>query len=255
MYPMLIRLSVICLVVFTNFNAFADICTGCPSIPDPCAELNAPYNNRYATDCINEIGDCSICQEDDDGDGIWNCLENDWPYFIVFRPDGSCIAINRDPGAQDGDSDLDGVPNWEDQFEGPDSLGIYIHPEDSDFVLIPLLPEPDPNIDILNSINELIEELDDGNDEPWWLRKTDGSLYEDKISVFPNPSNEHFYIKVEANTSGVLRVYDAVGSFVKLIEINRAMEIITLSELSKGVYTLSFEIGESKIVRRIIKSN
>lgn len=230
-----------CLVVtlfLVNFS-YADLCDGCP--PDPCEQMDAPFDHyRYNTQCLIPLSSCNLCFQDDDGDNVYNCMDNDWGYYIIFRPDGSCVAINRDPGATDGDSDFDGIPNWLDTGVFPDTP-IYTHPDSTvidttpivlsdyfndDFPPITIDPN-DPLGPFDNGGGLLDPDFDDNPfidppfiiDPPIRLNLGGGKRNLDdqnniSIKAYPNPNNGRFKLLLNGTEYTQIQIIDQNGNVV-----------------------------------------
>jgi hypothetical protein len=67
------------------------------------------------------------------------------------------------------------------------------------------------------------------------------------ISVYPNPSNGHFFINgIDQNSPIEFEVYDALG---KMVDKGRASRELFLKNASSGIYELRL-IGEKQTVYR-----
>lgn len=75
-----------------------------------------------------------------------------------------------------------------------------------------------------------------------------------QIKVFPNPFNESVFIELPApvNKGTEIRLMDMTGKLVKIWKVDNKHSV-DLSEITEGVYLLSFEIGHKKIVKKLVK--
>jgi len=82
---------------------------------------------------------------------------------------------------------------------------------------------------------------------------TSETQLQNKIQVYPNPARDMLKIKTENNqkTSSV-SLYSSTGIFIKQIEMNSNSEI-NVSQLSKGVYILKIQTGNSSSSTKFIK--
>ena len=74
----------------------------------------------------------------------------------------------------------------------------------------------------------------------------------DNINVYPNPTNEKIFISNLKENNVTLKVFDISGKEVINKKVSNK-EQVDLSQLSKGIYQLSFEGKEWKENRRIVK--
>ena len=77
------------------------------------------------------------------------------------------------------------------------------------------------------------------------------------ISVFPNPVNDKFTIRINGSDSTfIFKVTDIKGETILTSEITKKNEqIINSGEWSKGVYFISIYYGNKwKAIKKIIKS-
>ena len=75
------------------------------------------------------------------------------------------------------------------------------------------------------------------------------------FNIYPNPSNGIFIL--ESNFSNLdlfsFEVYDLIGRRIhNVVKINKEKIFIDLSAFSKGVYTLSFNYGNNRILKKLV---
>ncbi|MBA4851480.1 T9SS type A sorting domain-containing protein [Emticicia sp. BO119] len=77
-----------------------------------------------------------------------------------------------------------------------------------------------------------------------------------QVKVYPNPFNESVSIELPAwvNTGTEIKLTDMAGKLIKSWKIRNKYNL-ELKELPAGVYLLTFDIGEQRIVRRVVKRN
>ncbi len=105
--------------------------------------------------------------------------------------------------------------------------------------------------------NELYLSADGGNgtgQELWAymeqnLSTDDNNILENKISLFPNPSNNYFEIKSKETLSKV-EIYSLQGQSIKSFTPQSQYDI---SDLSSGVYFVKINANNKEITKRIIK--
>ncbi len=88
----------------------------------------------------------------------------------------------------------------------------------------------------------------------------ENEIYSQEVKVYPNPSTGIFNITIDRKIEGnsVVKVFDNVGkevvsSVVSGSQFNSGYEL-NLSHVASGVYTVQIQTGDSKVVKRIIKS-
>ncbi len=81
-------------------------------------------------------------------------------------------------------------------------------------------------------------------------KKTVDDKRQTAISIYPNPFNRNFTLKISPETIlkyAVLKVYDESGKEVKIISITKNVTIISQGELTKGVYFYQFVNNNERI--------
>jgi hypothetical protein len=76
----------------------------------------------------------------------------------------------------------------------------------------------------------------------------------DAVSIFPNPSNGHFYFDFHDDFSGSYRctVTTLTGQIVISKQINDKKDVINLTNNTKGIYILTLENETSRLVKKMI---
>jgi hypothetical protein len=96
---------------------------------------------------------------------------------------------------------------------------------------------------VLKKYRELVSTLDEGN-----IQNAD-------FEVFPNPTSGAFYIEKEAYQENIkkLELTNLMGQVVYSKEAHALWkEIEVTKDVQKGVYFLSFSVGEKRIVKKIL---
>ena len=76
----------------------------------------------------------------------------------------------------------------------------------------------------------------------------------ENIAIYPNPANEHFYIKINSNNNLTVNVYSIVGKLVFKTIINKQLNEINIDNLSEGIYFVNIinEKTGNEITRKLI---
>jgi len=76
----------------------------------------------------------------------------------------------------------------------------------------------------------------------------------ENIAIYPNPANEHFYIKINSNNDLTVNVYSIVGKLVFKTIINKQLNEINIDNLSEGIYFVNIinEKTGNEITRKLI---
>ncbi|MBI9052801.1 MAG: M4 family metallopeptidase [Bacteroidales bacterium] len=74
------------------------------------------------------------------------------------------------------------------------------------------------------------------------------------INIYPNPASTYINVQVtNATAHGVISIYSATGSLVKVVEIEESEREINISELPSGLYLISIDTKKEAITRQFIK--
>ena len=75
------------------------------------------------------------------------------------------------------------------------------------------------------------------------------------VSVYPNPANDVINIDLKAisleNTT--IEMYDAIGKLVMNQKLSSVNSVVSIADLSKGIYTIRIIANGQQLVKRIIK--
>ena len=82
----------------------------------------------------------------------------------------------------------------------------------------------------------------------------DDIVNNENIAIYPNPANEHFYIKINSNNDLAVNVFSIVGKLVFKTTINKQLSEINIDNLSEGIYFVNIinEKTGNEITRKLI---
>ncbi len=72
------------------------------------------------------------------------------------------------------------------------------------------------------------------------------------VEIYPNPSNDKFYIKNSTNENSTIILYDVLFKSIK--EVNSSSEIIEMpiGDLSPGIYYLTINISDVQVKKKVV---
>jgi hypothetical protein len=73
-----------------------------------------------------------------------------------------------------------------------------------------------------------------------------------RISIFPNPSNDFFYIQTEDLLIKNLKIFSVLGQEISHITAFQANQSINISYLAKAMYILQIETMEGTIIKKLV---
>ena len=185
--------------------------------------------------------DGNLANDDTDGDGIPNFLDNDddgdmvltsFEYVFNSNPDDKNSAMNLL------DTDNDGIPNYLDNDDDGD--GILTINEDA------------------NGNNNPMDDDSNGNGIPDYLDSPQLSTIQNSaitsISIYPNPTSDAFFVSNKSDQEiSHIEVYSINGMLVKEIRNTAETTVIDVSNLQTGIYFVKLTVGESVINYKLIK--
>lgn len=185
--------------------------------------------------------DGNLANDDTDGDGIPNFLDNDddgdmvltsFEYVFNSNPDDKNSAMNLL------DTDNDGIPNYLDNDDDGD--GILTINEDA------------------NGNNNPMDDDSNGNGIPDYLDSPQLSTIQNSaitsISIYPNPTSDAFFVSNKSDQEiSHIEVYSINGMLVKEIRNIAETTVIDVSNLQTGIYFVKLTVGESVINYKLIK--
>ncbi|MBN8696531.1 MAG: PKD domain-containing protein [Bacteroidetes bacterium] len=74
----------------------------------------------------------------------------------------------------------------------------------------------------------------------------------DALSVYPNPSNGLFTVKMNATAKTVVEIYNVIGEVVYSTQLTNNTAVVDLSNNAAGVYTMKVISGNSTSVKQIV---
>jgi len=93
----------------------------------------------------------------------------------------------------------------------------------------------------------------DGNEKNKQFSSSEIMLKQD-ISVYPNPSNGLFNVKIENSENSVIEVVNSLGKTILIQNVNSNISNIDLTSQPNGVYFVKVVSGELMEVKRVIKN-
>lgn len=72
------------------------------------------------------------------------------------------------------------------------------------------------------------------------------------LSIYPNPSNGFFTVKMNTTAKTVVEVYNMIGKLVYSTQLNNNMATVDLSNQSAGVYSMKVISGNTTTVKQIV---
>lgn len=83
------------------------------------------------------------------------------------------------------------------------------------------------------------------------LSVEDNVLVENMISIYPNPVNNTLFIHSQDIILDELTVYDILGK--RVMEVTSFNESVNVSQLTKGIYYLSFQTNKGAVIKKLVK--
>ena len=68
--------------------------------------------------------------------------------------------------------------------------------------------------------------------------------------IYPNPANDYIIVTSEA-TTGYIRILNLLGQEMMAMPINSSESYVNIADLNEGIYFVSIESGDQKIVKKI----
>jgi hypothetical protein len=198
-------------------------------------------NDTVPTALEDPNNDTNLANDDTDGDGIPNYLDND--------DDGDLILTNLEyvfPRANSqttlslGDTDNDNIPNYLDNDDDGD--GVLTWREDYN-------ADGNPANDDTNN-NGIADYLESNVA----LGVRDAS-FDNLISLYPNPVRS--VLTIENATSqeiNTVSIYSINGSLVKQINKSQNSETISVSDLASGVYFVTIQFNDKVVTKKFVKN-
>jgi len=207
-----------------------------------------PYNFPYCQSLINISNSTGTLDDGSGPSSYWNNTNCEW---LIVNPDSSKIDIDFNYFRTEQDKDI---------------LTIY----DGDNTSAPVLGQYSGHINpasIESSRNKILLQFvsDSVNqDDGWEIKYTSKTLgvnsysVNDKIELFPNPTNDFLKILIPANSKNdyTLNVFNNLGSLVltENIEINQSRKyFIDVHHLNAGIYYCQLINNHSVIYKKFIK--
>ena len=188
---------------------------------------------------VNEDG--NLANDDTDGDGIPNYLDNDDDGDMVLSAFEYVFPAGRNlDQITNVDTDLDGIPNYLDNDDDGD--GVLTIDEDYNGNNNPM--DDDTNS---NGIPDFLE-------ENVALSLTDAIQLKKAIVIYPNPSENRININNgTAFSIDSFKLFTVNGSLVKELKNTDSYQNIDVSQLQSGVYFIAIDVNNQKLNYKFIK--
>jgi hypothetical protein len=185
--------------------------------------------------------DTNLANDDTDGDGIPNYLDND--------DDGDLVLTNLEyvfprANAQSTlsliDTDNDTIPNYLDNDDDGDGVLTWREDYNAD-------GNPANDDTNNNGISDYLE-----SNVALGIRDTS---FDNLISLYPNPV--HSVLTIENATSqeiDTVAIYSINGSLVKRVNKAQNSETISVSDLASGVYFVSIQFNDKVVTKKFVKN-
>ena len=202
-------------------------------------------NNDFDFDTVDSTiedvnNDTNLANDDTDGDGIPNFIDNDDDGDLVLTSVEYVFSNKTNQSLNTLlDTDNDGIPNYLDSDDDGD--GVLTINEDYN-------GNHNPGDDDVNS-NGVADYLDVTS-----ALVTSNFQTEKNISIFPNPTND--ILNVENKTGEILSnisIYSINGTLVKEVKETSSMNSVLVSDLPTGVYFVKFIISDKVLNYKFIK--
>lgn len=72
-----------------------------------------------------------------------------------------------------------------------------------------------------------------------------------EVNIYPNPANDYVYL--ECPVSGVSNVLDITGQVVDRVKVNKGTTALYIENYAAGLYFIELRLGESSMVKKMIK--
>jgi len=186
-------------------------------------------------------GDGNLENDDTDGDGIPNFLDNDDDGDMVLTSFEYVFASGRNSNTTNSllDTDNDGIPNYLDNDDDGD--GVLTINED------------------YNRNNNPADDDTNNNGLPDYLERTvalgvEGHDLNNLISLYPNPVSNTLNIDNKTNeVISNIAIYSINGMLVKQVPNAASTTSIPVSELQTGMYFVKMEVGNQVMNYKFIK--
>lgn len=193
--------------------------------------------DNVATALEDTNNDSNLANDDADGDGLANYIDND--------DDGDLVLTNVEYVFHNRntlvilDTDNDGTPNYLDNDDDGD--GVLTFREDYDGDGNPL--NDDTNT---NGISDYLESAVALGSDDFSLRNT--------IQLYPNPANDVLNIQNDSDESITgLRIFNVNGGLVKEVKNYQNIATISVSDFQAGVYFVKINLNDKVLNYKFIK--
>ncbi len=183
--------------------------------------------------------DTNLANDDTDGDGIPNFIDNDDDGDLILTS-VEYVFTDRTANSAVLDTDADGIPNYLDNDDDGD--GALTIEED------------------YNNNNNPLDDDTNNDGQPDYLQDTvmlslKNDLSVNELSIYPNPASNVLNID---NKSGDqisnIAIYSVNGVLVKNLTANKAVTTVAIGELQSGIYFVKVQMGNKVNNFKFIKN-
>jgi Secretion system C-terminal sorting domain len=184
--------------------------------------------------------DTNLANDDTDGDGLANYIDNDDDGDLVLTNVEYVFAkTNQNSVNSILDTDNDSIPNYLDNDDDGD--GVLTFREDYD-------GDGNPGNDDTNA-NGTPDYLEQGVALGVHINEM-----EDQIVIYPNPVNDIVYIENSSDKEiTAISIYAINGSLVKEIKASGTIQSVVVSDLQSGIYFVKVVVNDDVLNYKFIK--
>lgn len=81
--------------------------------------------------------------------------------------------------------------------------------------------------------------------------KAEKGLQEIVTSIYPNPANDYIVVKLDQNIETTISILNLVGQVMQTTTVEALTNYLDVSGLQGGIYFVSIQYGDQKVVRKI----
>jgi serine/threonine protein kinase len=198
-------------------------------------------NDLVPTDVEDANNDTNLANDDTDGDGIPNYLDNDDDGDLVLTNlEYVFQRLNDQSSLNLMDTDNDSIPNYLDNDDDGD--GVLTWREDYN-------GDGNPANDDTNT-NGLPDYLEFGV-----ALGVQNNSFDNLISLYPNPAITVLNIENASTlTIDAVAIYSINGSLLREINNQQNLETISVADLASGIYFVKIKSNDKVITKKFIKN-
>jgi hypothetical protein len=198
-------------------------------------------NDTVPTDVEDANNDTNLANDDTDGDGIPNYLDNDDDGDLVLTNlEYVFQRLNDQSSLNLMDTDNDSIPNYLDNDDDGD--GVLTWREDYN-------KDGNPANDDTNT-NGLPDYLEFGV-----ALGVQNNSFDNLISLYPNPATTVLNIENASTfTIDAVAIYSVNGSLLREVNNQQNLETISVADLASGIYFVKIKSNDKVITKKFIKN-